>query len=115
MTMKFFRAFALSAALLTASACTTTGELQLPSMSQEVNTLADATLAATAATRLVDVYVNTGNPNRATLLELQKLNDGVHSALTDLQRANAAGQSIAMASFNAARDAFLAYYAKAAR
>ena len=75
----------------------------------QVKTLADALQAATLATQAVDLYVNTANPSRATLLELQALNEGLHSALVQLQAANAANQSLALAVFNAALTAFNAY------
>jgi hypothetical protein len=92
--------------------CSTVANLAVAASSStptQVNTLADALQAATLATNAVDAYVNIGNPTRATLLELQTLNNGLHTALTTLQAANAAGQSLAMASFNAALQAFNAY------
>lgn len=78
---------------------------------KQVNTLAEALQAATLATLAVDAYVNATNPNRATLLELQTLNNSLHTALTNLQAANATGQSLAMASFNEALAAFRSYAA----
>lgn len=76
---------------------------------EQARTLAEATQAATLATRAVDLYVNTANPNRATLEQLNVLNERVHSTLTNLQAANAAGQSLAIAAFNEAFSAFVAY------
>lgn len=75
----------------------------------QARTLAEALQAATLVTDAVDLYVNTGNPSRATLMELQILNDGLHTALGRLQAANAADQSLWLASFNAALEAFNSY------
>lgn len=75
----------------------------------QATTLAEALQAAKLATDAVDVYVRSANPNRATLAELQTLNEGLHNALVTLEMANANGQSLAMASFNAALTAFNAY------
>lgn len=78
---------------------------------RQVNTLAEALQAATLATLAVDAYVNTASPNRATLVELQTLNNGLHTALVNLQAANANGQSLALAAFNEALAAFRSYAA----
>ena len=76
---------------------------------QQATTLAQALQFAKLATDAVDVYVNTGNPNRATLTELNTLNEGLHAALGKLQTANMAGQSLALAVFNQAFLAFTTY------
>lgn len=76
----------------------------------QARTLAEALQAAKLCTDAVDLYVNTGNPSRATLVELGLLNDQVHGALLNLQAADAAGQSLALAGFNEALKAFTAYY-----
>jgi len=75
----------------------------------QVTTLAEALQAATLVTNAVDIYVNTANPSRAVLLQLQALNNGLHTALVNLQAANAANQSLLMASFNEALGAFRSY------
>lgn len=75
----------------------------------QVNTYADALNAAKLVTDAVDLYVNSANPNRATLLQLQKLNDGVHAALNSIGAANREGGSLVYGSFNAALAAFNAY------
>ena len=75
----------------------------------QVNTYADATLAATLATKTVDLAVNTGKLSKATLIELGALNDGVHSAWLVLKAANAAGKSLDYAAFNAALSAYQSY------
>lgn len=75
----------------------------------QVNTLAAAEQTATLVTKAADLYVNTASPDRGTLIELQALSKGIHSALTDLQAANTAGKSLNFAAFNAALDAYNAY------
>ncbi len=75
----------------------------------QVTVYGDATLAADIATRTVDLAVKTGKLDRATLLELQTLNDAVHAAWVKLKAANDAGQSLSFASFNAALAAFQSY------
>jgi hypothetical protein len=77
----------------------------------QARTLAEALQTATLCTDAVDLYVRTGNPSRAALDELNILNDRVHSMLLDLQAANTRGQSLSFAAFNAALQAFNAYYA----
>lgn len=92
--------------------CSTVANIATELSSQtpgQVTTLAEALQAATLVTNAVDLYVNTASPSRATLLELQFLNNSLHTALTNLQAANAAGQSLAMASFNEALRAFNSY------
>ena len=117
--MKFIRAIALPfafVATLSLAACAGTAQLissaatQMSSATpQQVTTLAEAYSAATVLTEAVDVYVKVGKPDRATLLQLQKLNVGVHDALNDLKKANDAGKSLAFAAFNEALKAFNAY------
>ena len=108
-------AVALSAALIAsgcttlASAVSTVAQNVSSSTPTQVTTFADATAAADLVTRAVDVYVNTGNPSRATLLEIQALSNSVHAAFLDLQAANDKGQSLVFASFNASLSAFNAY------
>jgi hypothetical protein len=75
----------------------------------QVTTYADATAAATLATKAVDVAVTSLKFDRGTLEELSALNDSVHAAWLDLKQANDAGRSLSFASFNAALDAFNAY------
>lgn len=105
-------------ALTSLAGCTTLatvagniGQSLSSSSSSQVSTLAGALAGAKLATDAVDLYVNTAAPDKATLLELQSLNDGVHKALTDLQAANTAGQSLTFAAFNEALAAFRAYSA----
>lgn len=75
----------------------------------QVKTLADAERVATLATKAATIAVDTGKFSRAQLLQLQKLNDGLHVALVDLNAANKEGNSLVYAGFNAALDAFNAY------
>ena len=66
-------------------------------------------LAITLATKAADLYVTTGHPSRAVLIQIKSLSDGLHAALVTLERANADGKSLTFASFNAALQAFNAY------
>lgn len=74
-----------------------------------VTTAAEAVQADTLVTKAIDAYVLSGMPNRATLVELRALNDGLHKATDALEAAPAAGQSNALAAFNAALAAFNSY------
>lgn len=76
---------------------------------QQATTLSQAVQTATLVTKAADLAVNTGKLSHATLLELNSLSDGVHAALTNLEAANSAGQSLNFASFNAALSAWNAY------
>ena len=75
----------------------------------QVKTLAEAEQTATLVTKAVDLAVNTGKLPRATLVELNSLSDGLHAALGALQQANANGQALNFAAFNAALAAYNAY------
>lgn len=74
-----------------------------------INTLATAELAGTLATRGVDGYVTTAKPDVTTLKQIQTLNNGLHTAIGDLEKAQAAGQSLSFAAAQAAEDAFVSY------
>jgi hypothetical protein len=76
---------------------------------QQATTLAQAIQIADLVTKATDVAVNTGKLSRATLEEINALNDGVHAAIVNLEAANASGQSLNFAAFNAALQAFNAY------
>lgn len=75
----------------------------------QVRTLAEAERVATLVTKAATVAVNTGTLSRAQLMELDKLNEGVHAALSDLNQTQKEGGSLAYGAFNAALDAFNAY------
>lgn len=75
----------------------------------QVSTLAAAEQAATLITKSADLYVNTGSPNRAVLLEILNLSDALHTALGALEVANSAGNSLDYAAFNAALLAYQSY------
>lgn len=76
-----------------------------------VTTVAAAIQADTLVTKAIDAYVLNGMPNRATLIELKALNDGLHKAVDALEAANSAGQPQALAVFNAALAAYNSYAA----
>lgn len=76
---------------------------------EQARTLEQAYHAATIVTEAVRVYVNVGNPDRATLVQLQKLNLGLRETLAELDAANKAGKSLTFAAFNEALKAFKAY------
>lgn len=99
----------LSGCASVASGITTIVQSVSSSTPTQVATLADAVAAATLVTKATDVYVQTGNPSKATLLELQTLNEGLHTALTGLEQANASNQSLELAAFNEALTAFISY------
>ncbi len=75
----------------------------------QVQTYAEATAAADLATRTVDLAVNNVKFSKATLTELQALNDSLHDAWSKLKAANDAGQSLSFAAFNAALSAYQTY------
>lgn len=75
----------------------------------QVTSLAEAQQAATLVTKGADAAVTSGKLNRATLLEINALSDGIHAAMGDLEAANAAGKSIDFAAFNAALSAYNSY------
>lgn len=80
----------------------------------QVTTLAEAEQAATLVTQAADTYVTTANPSQAQLVQIQALSNAVHAALTNLEAANAADNSLVFASFNSALQAFNAYAASTA-
>lgn len=109
--------FALAAiAILALSGCATVAQTaasvatslssSTPSL---VATLADADLAADTIVKLTKVAVDTGTLDAGTLTEIQALRAGVRTALDALHKANAAGQSLSFAAFNASLDAYRAY------
>lgn len=75
----------------------------------QVTTLAEANQAATLVTKAVDVAVQTGKLDRGTLVELQTLNNSLHTALVNINSSNAEGNSLVYAAFNAALTAFNSY------
>jgi len=106
---------AISTALLVAGCQTVASDVSTAasylsgSSTSQVTTLADAQTAAKLATDTVDLAVNTGKLDVATLKELKALSDGVHAALDNLEATNAAGGNLVYGSFNAALAAFNAY------
>jgi len=125
--MKFARSLALFAALslsIVLGGCGTTfgvwagqqainGGLALSSSAPaQVQTYAGATKAAEIATRTLDVVVNSANFDRATLEEMNLLNEGLHSSWLALKAANDNNQSLVFGAFNAALTAYKLFIAK---
>lgn len=115
--MKFIiRAAATGIALLMLSGCADIASFAATAASNvssqtpaQVSTLTNAITAADLATKAVDIYVNAASPSKAVLVELNALNEGLHTALTGLETDQAAGKSLVFASFNEALAAFNAY------
>jgi hypothetical protein len=86
--------------------------LTSPSPTQ-VKTLAEAIQATTTAENSLDVIVNSGVVNQATLAEIKKLVTDVHTELKKFEAANSAGNSVAVQAevdaFNAALSALNGY------
>jgi hypothetical protein len=107
---RFAHAFAGLLLLVGTSGCTSLAQFAATTATNmSSSTPAQATQAATLVTKAVDIAVNTGKLDRATLIELDALNEGVHAAWLNLKAANDSGHSLVFASFNAALDAFRAY------
>ena len=102
-------ALALTGCTSVAQLAATVAQATSSSTPSQVTTLAEAEQGAKLVTDAVDVYVNTASPDRAVLVELKSLSDGVHAAIVSLEAANAKGQSLVYGSFNAALSAFNAY------
>lgn len=114
--MRHFIAGAVIALSLALGGCTSTAEFfsnaatELSSSTpSQVTTLADAVSAATLVTNAADVAVQTGKLDRGTLIEIQALNEALHTALTVLETANSKGESLDYAAFNAALQAWDSY------
>ena len=114
--MRHFIAGAVIALSLALGGCTSTAEFfsnaatELSSSTpSQVTTLADAVSAATIVTNAADVAVQTGKLDRGTLIEIQALNEALHTALTVLETANSKGESLDYAAFNAALQAWDSY------
>lgn len=114
--MKRFLPILAIALVLPLSACTSVAEFAATTATNlststpvQVTTYADATLAATLATKAVKLAVDTHKFDKATLIELSALNDAVHAAWLDLKTDNDAGKSLVFGSFNAALSAYNAY------
>lgn len=75
----------------------------------QAKTLGDALQLADLATKATQVAVDTLPLRRAQLVQLNALNDSLHSALVSLEQANASGQALSFASFNAALSAWNTY------
>lgn len=98
----------IGALALSLASCNTASVLTAP---VPVNTLAEAINLDTVAAHGVDIYVRTGMPNAATLKTLAADAEAVHTALKGLEAAQASGQPLSFAAFNAAYTAFQNYSA----
>ena len=101
--------FALSGCTTIASDVASVAQSLSSSTPSQVTTLADAVSAATLVTQAADIAVKSGKLDRATLLEVEGLNNAIHVALFNLEAANAAGQGLDFAAFNAALSAWNSY------
>ncbi len=110
---RFLIAAALSCALATSGCQTVGGLVQTTTTAtpKQANTLADAINFDTIAVRTTLGVVRAAKLDKATLVQIEKYRDLVHSALVDLEKANAAHQSLVFATFNAAYAAFVNYNA----
>jgi FixJ family two-component response regulator len=106
---KLFRSLAICVLVCGTPVALSVGACAVITKPTDATTLANVLQTATLATKAVDVYVQTGNPNAATLAELKKLNDDVHTQVVALQQDQAAGRALSYTLFNAAMDAFVAY------
>lgn len=114
---RFVQAVACSALLLSSGGCTSLASgiasvatSMSSSTPSQVTTLADAVQAADTVTKLADTYVTSGvTISKAQLVQIQALSNGVHTALVNLEAANAAHQSLVFDAFNAALAAYNSY------
>lgn len=75
----------------------------------QVNTLADAEIAAKGVHQLIDQAAKSGKLSRAQLTTLNTINEAVNEAMTDLESANANGQSLTYAALNEALSQWVSY------
>jgi hypothetical protein len=114
---KFLTAFVLAGAMLTAG-CTSGGfagfgAAVTTKTPTQARTVAEATLAATIAEKMLLVYVQSGKADPAVLRQLRVLVPAVHNALVRVQVANKNGDSAltaaALGAFNEALAALNSY------
>lgn len=95
-------------AQLAAGVSSAAGKIAGPVQGQ-ATTLGDALQLADLVTRSTQVAVDTLPLTHGQLVQINALNDSLHAALTSLQQANANGQALSFASFNAALSAWNTY------
>lgn len=107
---------ALALVALMGGGCTTiaqwtadTAQSLSSSTPTQVNTLADAEIAAKGVHQLIDQAAKSGKLSRAQLTTLNTINEAVNKAMTDLEAANAAGQSLTYAALNEALSQWVSY------
>lgn len=112
---KIFRALTV-ASMIALAGCASTAQFvsnTATNLSQsspsQAKTLGEALLASTLITKTADAYVVTAKPSPAVRAQIGVLNEGLHTALVNLQRANANGLNLALAAFNEALTAFRSY------
>ena len=101
--------FTLAGCTSIASGLSTVATDLSTSSPSQVSTYYDATTAANLAFQTIGVAATLPGVSHAQLIELQSLNEAVHSAWLVLKAANDAGQSIDYAAFNAAFAAYQSY------
>lgn len=117
--MKRLACFAIAAALAL-SGCASVGGVvskvvvaATTKTPNQATTVAEATQAATLIENSVKLYVDTANPSKAVLTQLQSLLAGLHQNLQRAQAADRAGNSALAASaldaFNQALAAYQTY------
>lgn len=104
------------AVLITTSGCTTvaqwtadTAQSLSSSTPTQVSTLADAEIAAKGVHQAISLAANSGKMTRAQLGTLGTVNDNLNKAMTDLETANANGQSLAFAALNEVLAQWISY------
>lgn len=109
--MRLFKSLALAALILSAPIAVSGCATVLPIFTQptDAKTLANVLQLATAATKAVDIAVNTHTLDSGTLVQLKVLNDNVHREVVRLEQDQANHVPLIFSAFNAAMDAFTAY------
>jgi PBP1b-binding outer membrane lipoprotein LpoB len=102
-------ALALGGCTTTAQVAANVAQSLSSSTPSQVTTLAEAQLGATTFTKLSDAAVNSGKLSRDQLNTVNDISEKVHKALTDLETANANGQSLTFAAINESLNLWRSY------
>lgn len=85
------------------------GQSLSTALPDQVTTLDDAINADTLAMHIAHTAIDAHRFTRPQLVQIETLNDALHSALVGLEQANARGESLSFAAFSEALKAFNAY------